>query len=114
MLAKLLMSLVRLYRVAISPLLPPACRFQPSCSAYALEALRRHGAARGSWLAARRLARCHPFHPGGWDPVPGSPRAVCACDHKPNESATLPAAAAIPEAWPTPDPLAQPVAEEQR
>lgn len=66
-----LIGLVRLYQVAISPLLPPSCRFYPSCSAYAAEALRRHGAARGSWLAVRRLARCHPFCQGGIDPVPG-------------------------------------------
>ena len=66
----LLLGLVRLYRLAISPLLPPSCRFHPSCSAYAAEALARHGAARGSWLTARRLARCHPFCEGGIDPVP--------------------------------------------
>lgn len=66
-----LIGLVRLYQLAVSPLLPPSCRFHPSCSAYAAEALRRHGAARGSWLAIRRLARCHPFCEGGIDPVPG-------------------------------------------
>jgi putative membrane protein insertion efficiency factor len=66
-----LIGLVRLYQLAVSPLLPPSCRFYPSCSAYAAEALRRHGAARGSWLAVRRLARCHPFCEGGIDPVPG-------------------------------------------
>ena len=65
-----LMLLVRGYQIAISPALPPSCRFTPSCSQYALEALERHGALKGSWLAARRLARCHPFHPGGVDPVP--------------------------------------------
>lgn len=70
MIRKLLMLLVRLYQRAVSPLLPPACRFHPSCSSYAAGALERYGALKGSWLAARRLARCHPFHPGGIDPVP--------------------------------------------
>jgi hypothetical protein len=65
-----LLLLVRAYRRFVSPLLPPSCRFYPSCSAYALGALERHGAARGSWLTLRRLARCHPLHPGGIDPVP--------------------------------------------
>jgi uncharacterized protein len=62
--------LVRLYQRLVSPLLPPACRFYPSCSAYAVAALERHGAVRGTYLAARRICRCHPFHPGGIDPVP--------------------------------------------
>jgi uncharacterized protein len=65
-----LAALIRGYQAIISPLLPPSCRFHPSCSQYALEAVTRHGAVRGGWLAARRLARCHPFHPGGYDPVP--------------------------------------------
>lgn len=65
-----LVSLIRGYQQAISPALPPSCRFHPSCSQYALEAVTRYGALKGSWLAARRLVRCHPFHPGGFDPVP--------------------------------------------
>jgi putative membrane protein insertion efficiency factor len=66
----LLLALLRTYKRFISPLLPPACRFEPTCSVYAMHAVSRHGALRGSWLAVRRLARCHPFNPGGWDPVP--------------------------------------------
>jgi uncharacterized protein len=68
--AKLLMALVRGYQLLISPLLPPACRFHPTCSRYAMQALREHGALRGTWLAVRRVLKCHPFHPGGYDPVP--------------------------------------------
>ena len=68
----LLVGLLTVYRRFISPLLGPRCRFYPSCSAYALEAVQLHGALRGSWLALRRLSRCHPFHAGGIDPVPGS------------------------------------------
>ncbi len=70
MLTRLLILLVRGYQVAISPVLPPSCRYTPSCSQYAIEALGRYGALRGSWLAARRLGRCHPFRAGGYDPVP--------------------------------------------
>lgn len=70
MIRRALVLLVRLYQRLVSPLLPPACRFYPSCSAYAVTALERHGAVRGSWLTLRRLCRCHPFHPGGVDPVP--------------------------------------------
>jgi putative membrane protein insertion efficiency factor len=66
----LALALIRFYRLAISPLLPPACRFYPTCSAYGLEAIESYGVWRGSWLALRRLARCHPFQPGGYDPVP--------------------------------------------
>ncbi|MGO8968770.1 MAG: membrane protein insertion efficiency factor YidD [Myxococcaceae bacterium] len=70
MLALLLAVPIHLYRWLVSPLLPPACRFYPSCSAYALQALRLHGPLRGSWLALRRLGRCHPLNPGGVDMVP--------------------------------------------
>ncbi|TWI60617.1 hypothetical protein IP91_05025 [Pseudoduganella lurida] len=74
--------LLRAYQVAISPLMPPSCRFYPSCSNYAIEALRVHGAAKGSWLAARRLCRCHPWNAGGLDPVPPhSPTTACGCNH---------------------------------
>jgi hypothetical protein len=69
-LSRALIGVVRLYQVALSPLLPASCRYTPSCSVYAIEALERYGAARGSWLAVRRIGRCHPFHAGGYDPVP--------------------------------------------
>lgn len=69
-LKRALIGAVRFYRTAISPLKPPVCRFEPTCSAYALEALERYGAARGSWLTFRRLIRCHPLCRGGYDPVP--------------------------------------------
>ena len=62
--------LVRAYRFAVAPVLPRSCRFAPSCSAYAEEALRKHGFFLALWLIARRILRCHPFHPGGYDPVP--------------------------------------------
>lgn len=65
-----LAGLIRGYQLVISPGLPAACRFTPTCSQYALEAIQRHGVFKGSWLAARRLAKCHPFHEGGSDPVP--------------------------------------------
>lgn len=61
---------IRFYRAAISPLFPPSCRFTPTCSAYALTSIERYGFLRGGWLATRRIARCHPFNPGGHDPVP--------------------------------------------
>ncbi|WP_297364118.1 membrane protein insertion efficiency factor YidD [Thauera sp.] len=65
-----LIALLRLYRYAISPMLGRNCRFHPTCSAYAIEAIQRHGALRGGWMAAKRVGRCHPFNPGGYDPVP--------------------------------------------
>ena len=67
---QLLQAPIRAYRYFISPMLPAACRFHPSCSAYAEQALEDHGALRGGWLAARRICRCGPWHPGGYDPVP--------------------------------------------
>ncbi|TAH40902.1 MAG: membrane protein insertion efficiency factor YidD [Betaproteobacteria bacterium] len=65
-----LIALLRFYKYAISPMLGRNCRFHPTCSEYAIEAVQRHGALRGGWLAIRRVGRCHPFHPGGYDPVP--------------------------------------------
>lgn len=70
MVKKALMAAIRFYRLAVSPWTPPACRYVPSCSAYAERAVERHGPARGSWLALRRLLRCHPFGGYGPDPVP--------------------------------------------
>jgi putative membrane protein insertion efficiency factor len=74
MLARLFIALIKVYRWCLSPLLGQHCRFYPSCSEYALTALNQHGAARGGWLSLRRLGRCHPWHPGGYDPVP-----PCTC-----------------------------------
>lgn len=65
----ILISILKLYKTVISPWLPPSCRFDPTCSEYAREAIERHGAVRGGWMGLRRLLRCHPFHPGGYDPV---------------------------------------------
>lgn len=67
---KILIFLVKAYRNYVSPARQPCCRFTPTCSAYALEALEKYGAAKGSWLALKRLCKCHPFHKGGYDPVP--------------------------------------------
>lgn len=72
---QLLILFVRAYQVALSPLLPAACRYHPTCSHYAVEALEKHGALRGGWLAVKRIARCHPFRAGGSDPVPEPPSA---------------------------------------
>ena len=67
---KLLLWMIRLYQLAISPLLGPRCRFYPSCSCYTHEAIERHGVMHGTWLGVRRILRCHPLSPGGYDPVP--------------------------------------------
>nr|WP_308204469.1 membrane protein insertion efficiency factor YidD [Glycomyces harbinensis] len=83
MLVRVVGAPVIAYRRWISPALPARCRFYPSCSAYTLEALSRHGAVRGIWLSLRRLGRCHPFHPGGHDPVP--PRH----EHVPNSKTEM-------------------------
>lgn len=66
----ILIRIIRLYRAVISPLFPPSCRFQPTCSQYAIEAVEKFGVWQGSWLALKRVLRCHPLHPGGYDPVP--------------------------------------------
>jgi putative membrane protein insertion efficiency factor len=81
--ARALVGAIRFYRTAISPIRPPACRYVPTCSAYALEAVEVHGAARGLYLALRRLLRCHPFHRGGHDPVP--PRVERGDDAAPGD-----------------------------
>ena len=67
---RFLLALLRFYKREISPYLPPSCRFVPSCSEYAMQAVMKYGAVKGGYLAIRRILRCHPFHPGGYDPVP--------------------------------------------
>ncbi len=81
MLARVLIGCVRFYQLAISPWMPAACRYTPTCSSYAIDALREHGGLRGAWLAARRVARCHPWGGYGYDPVP--PRAEAAKGERP-------------------------------
>ncbi|MGL5511268.1 MAG: membrane protein insertion efficiency factor YidD [Microcoleaceae cyanobacterium] len=82
MLKKILIAILQGYKKIISPLLPPACRYYPTCSEYAMEAIDRFGIFTGSWLATKRILRCHPFHPGGYDPVPEKHSADCHCNHK--------------------------------
>jgi len=80
---RLLVLLLRAYQLLLSPMLGQRCRFYPSCSHYAIEAIQTHGAARGGWLTLRRLGKCHPWHAGGVDPVPprAGERTTCACHH---------------------------------
>ncbi|MBU8879857.1 membrane protein insertion efficiency factor YidD [Bacillus sp. FJAT-29790] len=70
MLKKIMIGFIRFYQIVISPLKPPTCRFYPTCSHYGLESVKRFGPLKGGWLALRRIMKCHPFHPGGLDPVP--------------------------------------------
>lgn len=65
-----LLAVIRFYRTWLSPLKPPCCRFTPTCSEYAMEAIQKYGPVKGSWLAVKRIAKCHPFHKGGYDPLP--------------------------------------------
>jgi uncharacterized protein len=102
------LAVIRFYSLAISPALPARCRFYPTCSAYAAEAVELHGAGRGSWLAVRRLAKCAPWHPGGVDFVPGSPRATdgsgrgtAGHDHSSSSRETTAVDAAAAPAGPT-------------
>lgn len=67
---KILLSIIKFYQKAISPMTPPSCRFHPTCSHYGLEAIETHGALKGTWLTVKRISKCHPFHEGGYDPVP--------------------------------------------
>lgn len=86
--AKLLLIPIYFYRYAISPLIGPRCRFYPTCSTYAVEAIKIHGALKGGWLALTRILRCHPWSAGGEDPVPpaqGNKKACCGHHNKPSE-----------------------------
>ena len=79
---RVLIAVVRAYQWVLSPLMGSQCRFQPTCSHYAIEALQTHGAWRGSWLALKRIGRCHPWHPGGYDPVPQVNNEVKKHEHE--------------------------------
>ena len=79
---RLVLGLILVYRYGLSPLWAPTCRYAPTCSEYALEAVNQHGALRGGWLAVRRIARCHPWGGAGYDPVPAKDRHACAGTHE--------------------------------
>jgi uncharacterized protein len=98
-----LLALLRAYRFLLSPWLGNSCRFWPTCSAYAMEAIEIHGAARGSWMMATRLARCHPYSRGGVDPVPAQFRWRCWCPQHAADDAAAPRLFAAPR---DPDPSA--------
>ena len=102
---RVLLGVIGFYSRAVSPALPPRCRFYPTCSAYAAEAIARHGAARGSWLALRRLAKCAPWHPGGVDLVPPARQGTPEPDRASSTAATD-----DPGADPRPTPTAPPAA----
>ncbi len=82
----ILKALIKVYRYVVSPYLPANCRYQPTCSAYALEALQNHGPVKGSWLTVRRLARCHPWGGHGYDPVPSNSNTCQHCGTQPSDS----------------------------
>ena len=96
-----LMGLLKAYRLVISPLYGNVCRYHPSCSAYALRAVEVHGAVRGTWLAVKRLGRCHPWAPGGYDPVPGTPEHDEEMRDRASQRVTLGSAGPV-----TPQPVA--------
>lgn len=78
---KILIGLIRIYQYGISPYLPPHCRYTPTCSTYAVEALGRFGILRGGWMALKRIGRCHPWHEGGYDPLPEREQQKSDCKH---------------------------------
>ena len=88
LLAQPLVLLVKLYQLVISPMLPPSCRFYPSCSHYSVEALQTHGVFKGSWLTVWRIVRCNPFHPGGYEPVPPASKHIHPAEETPKGAAT--------------------------